>query len=667
VVLPDGAIPAAAPHDSAPSFDVELANALARLEAFNKHLYRPNSYLHKWWARRCGSTFRLILKHLGTDPARRGYYAPGGLEGKVVLDPMLGGGTTLHEAIRLGASVIGADIDPIPVLQARATLSALPPERLEEAFNQFHAALRSALAPLYTAVCPECGRDAELRFALHGLRQACDCGTRRFVDSTILRHQPDGSLVRICPGCYRVGAGTCCEGTAGPVLLLEKGARRCGGCGSPYRGDRATPYYRRYELLVTVVRCPEHGLCFTPPSPSDLANLRGADRQRAGLGFNAADFRVEPGPKSADLLRRGIRTYLDLFSSRQLLYLRHAIDLLPAFDPLVRLNLALLVSTSLEFNSMLCGYKGADRRRPGAIRHTFSHHAYSFPYTALENNPLYPERASGTLQNLFNDRLRRARRWAMRPTERVISRGSVTTMAVAGEVDAGTEVRRAADLGGERRFLLIQGSSAALPLAEDSVDYVVTDPPYFDSVQYSDLAAFFRVWLKQLAPADAGWDYDRSAAAVDPLAGGSDQYEQVLGAIFAECHRVLRKERGLLIFTFHHWNPKGWAALTRALQHGGFVLVDRHVVHSENPASVHVVNLKALVDDAILILAPRETGPAREWPRPPGIDHATSATFCRDCATALGWMLAAGLPAAAIDREWHLLMGEPGAGASDDG
>ena len=30
-------------------FNVDLANQLAELESYNKHLYRPNSYLHKWW------------------------------------------------------------------------------------------------------------------------------------------------------------------------------------------------------------------------------------------------------------------------------------------------------------------------------------------------------------------------------------------------------------------------------------------------------------------------------------------------------------------------------------------------------------------------------------------------------------------------------------------
>src|SRR5262245_18086895 len=99
------------------SFPEQAANAIGQVESFNKHLFRPNTYLHKWWARRSGSTFRFILKGLVTDPQARDYYAPGGLEGITILDPMIGGGTTLHEAIRLGANVIGFDCDPIPVLQ----------------------------------------------------------------------------------------------------------------------------------------------------------------------------------------------------------------------------------------------------------------------------------------------------------------------------------------------------------------------------------------------------------------------------------------------------------------------------------------------------------------------------------------------------------------------
>jgi hypothetical protein len=78
----------------------------------------------------------------------------------------------------------------------------------------------------------------------------------------------------------------------------------------------------------------------------------------------------------------------------------------------------MLVSTSLEFNSLLCGYKGGDKRRPGAIRHVFSHHAYSFPYTALENNPAFSGNTSGTIGLLFRDRIEVGAEWAEMPVER---------------------------------------------------------------------------------------------------------------------------------------------------------------------------------------------------------------------------------------------------------
>ncbi|MCI0560558.1 MAG: hypothetical protein MN733_18890 [Nitrososphaera sp.] len=131
--------------------NTRLADLLAEREVYNKHLYRPNSYQHKWWARRCGSTFRLILKHLVEGDAN--YYESGGLEGVIILDPMMGGGTTLHEAIRLGASVIGCDIEPIPVLNARAALTYIPLARLEDAFRQLYAAVYADVGHLFITHC----------------------------------------------------------------------------------------------------------------------------------------------------------------------------------------------------------------------------------------------------------------------------------------------------------------------------------------------------------------------------------------------------------------------------------------------------------------------------------------------------------------------------------
>ena len=445
---------------------------------------------------------------------------------------------------------------------------------------------------------------------LYGLRRRCACREALFVDTYVLRHNPDDSVLRIDPETYDIlrDDTVVSRRLDAPALpLYEKGREQC-TCGAKYADDLDVPYYRRYTPVAVAGECAHHGFFFAAPTPADFENVADADCRHADLPFRRADFAVAPGPKSSDLVRRGITSYLDLYSSRQLLFLHAAMEGLRKVAPEARLKLALLISTATEFNSLLCGYKGSAKNRPGAVRHTFTQHAYAFPYTALENNPLYDGRASGTLRNLFESRLVRGQRWAQAPVERLIQGSRASEVKIPGEVDAGVECHNAESLqSGTRRFLLVQGSSVSLPLPSASVDHIVTDPPYFDSVQYSDLAAYFRVWLRQLLPDEANWDYSLDAAAVNQQQNGSDQYASVLAGIFSECHRVLRKEHGRLVFTFHHWNPQGWAGLTKALKAGDFVLINRYVIHAENPSSVHIVNQNTLVHDAVLVLGSRGT------------------------------------------------------------
>ncbi|MCA9956330.1 MAG: hypothetical protein KC434_16490, partial [Anaerolineales bacterium] len=559
--------------------------------------------------------------------------------------------------IRLGAHVIGADLEPIPVLQARATLTKVDLAELERAYKQFYTELRKAVSPYFQTVCPESGLVTAVNYTLYGVQRICNGRLVIVVDSLVLRVEPNGSMIRLCPKCHAVlldtAVCTCGDGGDKP-RLLEKSAISS----EDEVTDLDIPFYQRYVPLVLVTRCPRRadtakGLRFKTPDAQDLALLAEADALRESLPFAPADFAIEPGRKSRQLTPREIHNYLDLFSSRQLLYLHHAIQLLPQFAPEIRLNLGLLVSTSLEFNSMLCGYKGKNKRRAGAIRHTFSHHAYSFPYTALENNPVYPRQASGTLQKLFQARIRNGRLWAQKPRERVIGKrlsvgsekvkvkSGIGFVEILGERDAGVEVPSVAAMTDKHdaAFLLLQGSSTQLDLPDGSVDFIVTDPPYFDSVQYSDLAAFFRVWLRHLLPDAANWRYNTQESAVDPHQLDSEsRYTELMSGIFAECRRVLKDENGRFIFTFHHWNPKGWAALTVALRQAGFALVNRYAVHSENPISVHITGMKALLHDAILVFAPAERV-AVEWERPSQINLSDSEQFCYDCGTFLGWML----------------------------
>lgn len=647
------------PIDSA--FPVAEANELAHTESFNKHLFRPNTYLHKWWARRSGTTFRYILKQLIQDEVYRDYYAPDGLDGKIILDPMMGGGTTVHEAVRMGARVIGFDLDPIPVLQAKASLTEIPLAEKQVVFTTFFAELAKRLRPYFGTSCPTCDGEAEIRFTLWALQKQCACGTYRFVDSLRLREEADGTVIMLCPATGESFAAPSEEqarnSMAGDPVIFEKTVRTCPRCSQPFTELLHLPFRERYVPLIIVGSCREHGQFFHKASDDDFKKVKkAATACKKCVLPSETETAVEAGPKSKDLLRRNVSSYIEVFSSRQLIYISTCKELLEKVPPVHQAWLGMLISTSLEFNSLLCGYKGSDKRRPGAIRHVFSHHAYSYPTTALESNPVFSGASSGTISLLFRDRIEAASEFAQRPVERRRDGKGWTKVPIYGETDQALPVSSFEELSSAKRkvFWVQQQSSISLPVPAGKVDHVVTDPPYFDSVQYSDLAMFFRVWLKWLIPSHADWSYDRLASAVAETDKGGQKYEEVLTGIWSECHRVLNKRSGRLIFTFHHWRAEAWIRLTNSLKRSNFRLVTTYTIHSENPISVHIRQLNALKHDSILVLQP-VTGKATAnavWELPT-IPTNDSAAFCTGCAQMLGYALQSNLSDEEVAAIWN--------------
>jgi putative DNA methylase len=618
-------------------FPEEKADKLAQIESYNKHLFRPNTYLHKWWARRSGVTFRYILKQLSSEPALRDFYTPGGLEGLTILDPMMGGATTLHEAIRLGANVIGYDVDPIPVLQARATLTEISLEEKRAVFNEFFEKLDNSLSPYFETSCPNCQAKSDMQFMLYGLRRKTDEDEVLFVDSFTLRAETNGDKKTILDFYPSLKVGR--ENRT--WLLIDKIEAKKSGIYDKYSELLDIPFTDRYVPLVMVGKCARHGQFFKAPDHTDIQNMSTAATRVASLIFPGGNgFGVPRGPKSNDLIARGVTHFFDLFTHRQRVYLAEAKRYIDETPPEHRLWLSLLISTSLEFNSLLCGYKGVDQRRPGAIRHVFSHHAYSFPCTALENNPVFKARTSGTLINLFEKRIINAGLWAKGPIERRWSGVRWEKVMIQGELDLGQECQSLDGFTDKTRaFIIRQNDSSVLPLPDQAIDYVVTDPPYFDNVQYSDLSHFFRCWLHWFLPGQANWQYQPLLSAVSESRESEEKFGDILAKIWQECHRVLARPHGRLIFTYHHWRAAAWAQLTIALAGARFRLMNGYVVHSENPISVHIRSLRALKHDAILVLKPCDADDIGYWEKPVNIKMDDSASFCRGCTQYLGWIL----------------------------
>lgn len=113
----------------------------------------------------------------------------------------------------------------------------------------------------------------------------------------------------------------------------------------------------------------------------------------------------------------------------------------------------------------------------------------------------------------------------------------------------------------------------------ETVDLVITDPPFGGLIHYSELSDFFYVWLR-LALKDSYPDYfsleytPKAQEAVSNKARQDDPdafYRQVLTDCWRESNRIL-KPGGLLAFTFHHSEDAPWIDVLESLFNAGFYL-----------------------------------------------------------------------------------------------
>lgn len=137
---------------------------------------------------------------------------------------------------------------------------------------------------------------------------------------------------------------------------------------------------------------------------------------------------------------------------------------------------------------------------------------------------------------------------------------------------------------------LFQGSATALEEVDTaSIDLVITDPPFGNNIQYSELADYFHVWLR-LALRDkypevfsAELTPKAMEAVTNPVREKDDPegfYKRLLTQSWLEAHRIL-KDGGLLAFTFHHSEDEPWVSVLESLFDAGFYLEAAYPIRSD--------------------------------------------------------------------------------------
>jgi len=110
-----------------------------------------------------------------------------------------------------------------------------------------------------------------------------------------------------------------------------------------------------------------------------------------------------------------------------------------------------------------------------------------------------------------------------------------------------------------------KSSIPMLDIDSNSIDYILTDPPYGDVIQYSELSFVWNVWIEELQ------DYT-SELIVNPVQNKDDEYFLKQLEFFVEdCFRVLKPTRKLTL-CFQNKDPKVWFNVAYIARNAGFVL-----------------------------------------------------------------------------------------------
>ncbi|MGQ4808531.1 hypothetical protein NKDENANG_01914 [Candidatus Entotheonellaceae bacterium PAL068K] len=162
---------------------------------------------------------------------------------------------------------------------------------------------------------------------------------------------------------------------------------------------------------------------------------------------------------------------------------------------------------------------------------------------------------------------------------------------------------------------------------------MVTDPPYYDAIAYSDLMDFFYVWLRRTLhglspdmdaafrqPTSPKWDADlNDGELIDDksrhrgnAAKSRAVYEEGMARAFQACHKSLRAD-GRLVVVFAHKHPEAWETLVSALIRSGFVVDGSWPIQTEMPNRTLALTSAALASSVWLVCKKRPETARPGW------------------------------------------------------
>jgi putative DNA methylase len=651
---------------------LELMDKLAEKETYRRDVYRPIYSLHKWWARRPGSTFRSlglaaltdetitkedILSELH-DGSHEGLYLDSydqqinpddiHIDRDVsVLDPFAGGGTTLVELNRLGADVTGYELNPVAWWTEKKSMDDVNLDVLEREFDQILEEVRDELGEYYTTVDPETDQECEVLYYFQSQRLpclTCDEEVQLFPRYQLAKTKKTRPGVLYCPNrdcSNRIieledRSKGLDEGTdvsvinGGTVTVSMDGNEVCSNCGHEFDPNDGTYGYGKYtcsnghkhDVKETLQRRDERptferfALQYIDPRGSkrikefDENDAKRVEQVQERFEKLQAELpipeqRIPSGDKTDALRNYNYERFSELFTNRHLLTfgllfekarnVRHR-----KFDNADAQNVAEFLVTALSNNLIRIGNLCVWDVYTAKTDQVFKRHAYIPRVQPVESNPLNHDKNVASLNNAFR-KVYRGKEFCKRPFEKVKNSqsGDVEQFPVASE-----------EISEQQVAALNCKTAEQMDENDESFDYIITDPPYYDNVQYSELSDYFYIWLRECLHEE----HDEFEPELVPKAreivanttANKDEefFVESLTNVFSECHRVLKPD-GEMVFTYHHNENEAWSVILEALIRSGFTVTGAYPVQSEMPNNPHISELDNAEYD-ILIFANKD-------------------------------------------------------------
>lgn len=487
--------------------------------------HTPVYKMHRYFARRPHNVFRSLIE---------AYSKPG----DVILDPFCGGGVALVEGLASNRKVIAVDTNQLATFVSDCQTTPISLVEYELILDEIEKKFANEIEKYYLTTDRETSVKTPVRWYELAYKVKCTSCNKETLLSNNLKLERNGKLVNgkyVCKHC-------------GEIITAVDSARTS------------------EELLSVTYRSTSTGKRVTVEvDKEDIKLLNSFEKNfnelmaKNKLWFPQDEIPSEWDRQQEDCLhRKEVKKFSDFYTKR-LLYsnaylLKLITDYKKSVDPDLYKILLFTFSAVVRYtNNMTVSAGNWMDGRPVA----WAKHAFWIPNQFVEVNPIE-----------YLQMRRKAIVKGLEYQQKIIVQNKKT--------DSYSKL-----LEDEATHMIFTQSSEEIDIPPESVDAIITDPPYGSNVQYGELSHYWLVWLKRDLQLNNLFDLNKEILVNRKSKQKTYQdYEEGMYRVFAESYRVLKTE-GVLTFTFNNKDIRSWYAVIKAAVRAGFVLEPDGVVYQD--------------------------------------------------------------------------------------